>query len=147
MRTISQVKKNSRTMTKTYVMQDGSTFKVTAKNKRKSHKWGQEHYAYTIVLVRNGMRLTFPFHDSAYNMARGKGADEQMLNQAMDAILLDYDAYDYNRTIDEFIEEFGYDREDMAKVSKIYNECMETYFNLNKLFTTEEMNEINEMIH
>lgn len=134
-------------MTKTYTLSDRTSFKVTAKNKRKSNKWGQEHYAYTIVLEYDGMRLTFPFHDSAYNMARGKGADEQMLNQAIDAILMDYDAYDYNRTIDEFIEEFGHDREDMAKVSKIYDECRETYFNLSKLFTIEQLNEINEIIH
>lgn len=129
----------------TFTLGNGDSFTVTAKNKRKSTHWGQEHYAYTIVIERNGLEYKTTFHDSAVNYWHNRGPSEQMLKSALDSVLMDYNAYDSNKEFNDFIDEYGYDYEDEKGV-KAYIGCFETYTYLNRLFTLEELNEIAEMV-
>lgn len=131
-------------MTKTYTLRDGSTFTVTAKNKRKSKHWGQEHFAYTIVIERDGLTYKTTYHDSAMNFYHNQGATEQMINSALNCVVMDYYAYDSNRDFNDFIDEYGYDYEDENGV-KAYNGCFEAYTYLKRLFSIEEIDEIAEM--
>ena len=132
-------------MTKEYFFKSGESFKVTAKNKRKSNQWGQPHFAYTIVIERDGLTYKTTYHDSPMNYWHGHGADEQMLNSALDSILMDANSYDSNKILCDFMDEYGYDYEENKGV-EAYVDCFEVYTYLNRMFTLEEQGEINEMV-
>lgn len=132
-------------MTKEYFFKSGASFKVTAKNKRKSNHWGQTHYAYTIVLQRDGLEYKTTYHDSPMNYYHNRGADEKMLLSALDSILMDGHSYEENTNLNDFLAEYGYDYEDKEGV-KAYLGCLDVYTNLNKMFSIEEQMEIEEMV-
>ena len=110
-------------------LKNGITLRVTAKNKRKSNKWGQEHYAYTIV-IDNGRGVTWKdtYHDSAYNMAKGKGATKEMLLDAVGCMVMD--AYAYLNHKDNaflFLVDYGYGDEEKGEGMRAYFSCQDTY--------------------
>ena len=131
-------------MTKTYTLKSGEQFTVTAKNKRKSNHWGQEHFAYTIVIERDGLTYKTTYHDSAMNFYHNQGATEQMINSALNCVVMDYYAYDSNDALYDFLNEYGYDYED-DKGIKAYIGCFEAYIYLSRMFSIEEIDEISEM--
>ena len=131
-------------MTKTYTLSNGKTVKVTAKNKRKSTKWGQEHFAYTLTMEVDDKMYKTTFHDSAVNCWHGIGATEKMIDSAIYCIIMDYDSYDYNPVLEDFIDEYGYDPEE--KTGRIvYEDCKATYEALNQMFTRSEMEELYDL--
>ena len=132
-------------MTREFALKSGATFKVTAKNKRKSNQWGQTHFAYTIVIVRDGLEYKTTYHDSPMNYWHNHGADERMLLSAIDSILMDSHSYEENTNLCDFMDEYGYDYEEEKGV-KAYLGCFEAYTYINRMFTLEEQMEIEEMV-
>lgn len=133
-------------MTKTYDLPDGRKVKVTAKNKRVAKKFmNAEHYAYTITVEVDDKMFKTTFHDSVRNYQLGKGATEEMIDTALDCILMDYDSYDYNPNLQDFMDGYGYDPEDNTG-EKVFNACKATFNALNEMFSREDLNELNEMV-
>ena len=116
----------------------GGEVRVTIGNKRESDKMlGGRHFAYTCRIEYNGRKMTFPFHDSIANYYKRIGPTETLILQAVESVVLDSDAYDYNRDIDEFFNEFGYDN--YADARKAYFGCMKAYQDLHELFNDDEI--------
>lgn len=133
-------------MTKIYTLSTGKQVKVTAKNKRVAKKFfGQEHYAYTITIEVDDKVFKTTFHDSINNYRRGKGATSEMIDTAVDCIGMDYDSYDYNPDLNDFLDEYGYDPEE-DKGRKVYEACKATFNALNQMFTREEMGELSDIV-
>ena len=132
-------------MTREFTFKDGTPFKVTAKNKRKSHKWGQEHYAYTIVIEnKDGKRYSDTYHDNYNNMARGVGATEKMLKDAIGAMISDAYCYRNNPSFTKFVNAYGGDDEVIGEATKVCAGCLAIYQGLFKLFAEEQLEELYE---
>lgn len=124
------------------------------------------HKEYKLTLSYNGEEYNFTYHDSVYNWQ-----NNQKLNKddALNSILLDANAYEQSRDEKEFLNEFGYNVSDLyedykngmdfsmmydfyAKKDvdtlkaglKAYKECEKTYNALNRIFTSEELDELHE---
>lgn len=133
-------------MTKTYELPNGTKVKVTAKNKRVAKKFmNAEHYAYTITIEVGDKMFKTTYHDSIRNYNIGKGATEEMIDTALDCILMDYDSYDYNPDLNDFMDEYGYDPED-DKGEKVYKACKATFNALNAMFTRQELEDLTNMV-
>lgn len=133
-------------MTKTYELPNGTKVKVTAKNKRVAKKFmNAEHYAYTITIEVGDKMFKTTYHDSIRNYNIGKGATEEMIDTALDCILMDYDSYDYNPDLNDFMDEYGYDPED-DKGEKVYKACKATFDALNAMFTRQELEDLTNMV-
>lgn len=133
-------------MTKTYELPNGTKVKVTAKNKRVAKKFmNAEHYAYTITIEVGDKMFKTTYHDSIRNYNIGKGATEEMIDTALDCILMDYDSYDYNPDLNDFMDEYGYDPED-DKGEKVYKACKATFEALNAMFTRKELEDLTNMV-
>lgn len=133
-------------MTKTYDLPDGRKVKVTAKNKRVAKKFmNAEHYAYTITVEVDDKVFKTTFHDSVRNYQFGKGATKEMIDTALDCILMDYDSYDYNPNLQDFMDEYGYDPEENTG-EKVFNACKATFNALNEMFSREDLNKLSEMV-
>ena len=57
-------------------------------------------------------------------------------------IFLDMNVYDNTQDIDTFAEEFGYNNGKFSEVLRAYNGCKDTSNILHKIFTSEEIEEI-----
>jgi hypothetical protein len=133
-------------MTKTYELPNGTKVKVTAKNKRVAKRFmNAEHYAYTITIEVGDKMFKTTYHDSIRNYNIGKGATEEMIDTALDCILMDYDSYDYNPDLNDFMDEYGYDPED-DKGEKVYKACKATFDALNAMFTRQELEDLTNMV-
>jgi hypothetical protein len=133
-------------MTKTYELPNGTKVKVTAKNKRVAKKFmNAEHYAYTITIEVGDKMFKTTYHDSIRNYQLGKGATKEMIDTALDCILMDYDSYDYNPDLNDFMDEYGYDPED-DKGEKVYKACKATFDALNAMFTRQELEDLANMV-
>jgi hypothetical protein len=133
-------------MTKTYELPNGTKVKVTAKNKRVAKRFmNAEHYAYTITIEVGDKMFKTTYHDSIRNYNIGKGATEEMIDTALDCILMDYDSYDYNPDLNDFMDEYGYDPED-DKGEKVYKACKATFDALNAMFTRQELEDLANMV-
>jgi hypothetical protein len=133
-------------MTKTYELPNGTKVKVTAKNKRVAKKFmNAEHYAYTITIEVGDKMFKTTYHDSIRNYNIGKGATEEMIDTALDCILMDYDSYDYNPGLSDFMDEYGYDPED-DNGEKVYKACKATFDALNAMFTRQELEDLTNMV-
>ena len=100
------------------------------------------HRKYVCIIKYNGRQYTFDYQcNPIYSKPN--------LNDCMDSLLLDGFSYSDSKDIIDFANEFGYDiYENKAEVKRIYNACKKTWEALNRLFTDEELeeleNEINE---
>lgn len=75
--------------------------------------------------------------ETAYQTAQDVKKDDVIY-----CIFSDMAAYDSTRDIDDFANEFGYNNEKAIKVLRIYNACKDTSNILHKIFTNEEIEEI-----
>ena len=133
-------------MTKTYDLPDGRKAKVTANNKRVAKKFmNAKHYAYTITIEVGDKMFKTTFHDSVRNYNIGKGATEEMIDNALECILMDYDSYDYNRNLQDFMDEYGYDPEESTG-EKVFNACKATFEGLNAMFSREDLTALNKAV-
>ena len=124
------------------------------------------HKEYKLTLSYKGEEFNFTFHDSVYNWQNNKKLNK---DDALNSILLDADAYAQSRDEKEFLDEFGYDEFDLYNYYKngytfadmhgfaadkdvdtlkaglkAYKECEKTYNALNRIFTSEELDELHE---
>ena len=84
---------------------------------------------YRVTITYKGKTIWFNFHDNIYN--HSVGAD------FLDCLLRDAWAYDDNRDLYEFMENYGYTDLD-GTVKKAFNGCKKQYNRVNKLFTEAE---------
>lgn len=87
---------------------------------------------YSVVLKYNGNSITMLFHDNYKNES---GKDDFLY-----ALLMDAFAYEDNQNVEDFMLEFGY--EDIEQATKIYKACEKQYNKLHRLFTEEEIEEL-----
>ena len=124
------------------------------------------HKEYKLALSYKGKEYNFTFHDSVYNYAKKIKLNK---DDALNSVLLDASAYEQSRDKKEFLNEFGYDVSDLYESYKrgmgfsmmyncygkkdvdnlraglkAYKECERTYDALNRIFTSEELDELHE---
>jgi hypothetical protein len=124
------------------------------------------HKEYKLTLSYNGEEFNFTFHDSVYNYEKKIKLNKM---DALNSILLDARAYEQVRDEKEFLDEFGYDEFDLYNYYqngytfadmygfaadkdvdtlkaglKAYKECERTYNALNRIFTSKELDELNQ---
>ena len=135
-------------MTNTFEISTGKKITIKSINQRVSKALlGDYHYAYTIkVSVSNSDEVfSTTFHDSIYHYHQGKSATKEMLKDALYSIILDGDCYDYNRTLDDFQNEFGY--EDRTEAKKCFEACRRTFEYLISVLTRDEINELADILN
>ena len=124
------------------------------------------HKVYKLALSYKGNEYNFTFHDSVYNYEKKIKLNKM---DALNSILLDARCFEQSRDEKEFLNEFGYDEfdlynyyqngytfadmygfaadKDVDKLKaglKAYKECERTYDALNRIFTSEELDELHE---
>ena len=124
------------------------------------------HKEYKLTLSYNGEEFNFTFHDSVYSYEKKIKLNKM---DALNSILLDASAYEQSRDEKDFLNEFGYDEFDLyesykrgmgfsmmygfaAKKDvdnlkaglKAYKKCERTYNALNRIFTSAELDELNQ---
>ena len=124
------------------------------------------HKEYKLALSYNGKEFNFTFHDSVYNYEKKIKLNKM---DVLNSILLDARCFEQSRDEKEFLDEFGYDEFDLyesykrgmgfsmmygccAKTDvdnlkaglKAYKKCERTYNALNRIFTSEELDELNQ---
>ena len=97
---------------------------------------------YEVELNYNGRTYTTYYTDSVMAYRNGEGID---FKRVMECLLLDKSAYDSCRDIDDFQAEFGYEK--VSECLKAYNGCKETSEGLDRLFTEEELDQLQEEIN
>ena len=96
---------------------------------------------YEVELNYNGKTYTTYYTDSVVAYRNGKNID---FKQVMECLLLDKSAYDSCTDIDDFQAEFGYEK--VSECLKAYNGCKETSEGLERLFTEEELNQLQKEV-
>ena len=97
---------------------------------------------YEVELNYNGRTYTTYYTDSVMAYRNGEGID---FKRVMECLLLDKSAYDSCRDIDDFQAEFGYEK--VSECLKAYNGCKETSEALDRIFTEEELEQLQEAIN
>ena len=91
--------------------------------------------AYRITLNYKNNTIWFIYNDNIYN--------KSTLNDFIYCLLLDSQAYEINKgNVFEFMREFGYN--DTHEAKRIYNACEKQSERLHKLFTNEEIQQLNK---
>lgn len=88
----------------------------------------QQRYVFKIKLIKGGKQYTFEFGQSI-----SEGSNEPTLYSVL-ACLTKYDP----ETFEDFCAIYGYDN-DSRKVEKIYKAVLKEWKNLNRLFTSDEL--------
>ena len=91
---------------------------------------------YSVVLKYNGNCITMLFHD---NYKNDSGKDDFLY-----ALLMDGLAYENCYNLADFMDEFGYDYDQKDKAQKAYKACERQYNKLHRLFTDEEIEQLQE---
>ena len=89
---------------------------------------------YSVVLKYNGNSITILFHDNYRNET---GKDEFLYALLMDAML-----YEDCPNLADFMGELGYGYEQKEEAKKVYKACERQYNKLHRLFTEEEIKEL-----
>ena len=88
----------------------------------------QKRYVFKIKLIKGGKQYTFEFGQSI-----SEGSNEPTLYSVL-ACLTKYDP----ETFEDFCENYGYDN-DSRKAEKIYKEVVKEFNNMQRLFTSDEL--------
>ena len=124
------------------------------------------HKEYKLTLSYKGNTYNFTFHDSVYNYEKKIKLNKM---DALNSVLLDARCFEQSRDEKEFLNEFGYEEFDLYNYYqngytfadmygfaadkdvdnlkaglKAYKECEKTYDALNRIFTSEELDELHE---
>lgn len=97
---------------------------------------------YEIELSYNGETYTTHYTDSVMAYINGEDIN---FKRVMECLLLDKSAYDSCAGIDDFQAEFGYEK--VSECLKAYNGCKKTSEGLERLFTGEELEQLQEEIN
>ena len=95
---------------------------------------------YKITLAYNGNKITVNYH-----MGLAHAIGDINLLDLLETLLNDASSGSANWDFEEFCGNFGYDY-DSRNAFKIYNECNKIAVKLEKLFTLDELKDINKMI-
>lgn len=99
------------------------------------------HTLFKCMIKYNGKQYSFPYQ---CNIAH----DEPNIDNVMYCLLLDASCYNNSRSIEDFCNELGYDfYEDIEKAKKNYKACKRTYEALNRLFTSDELDTIEDEVY
>ena len=88
--------------------------------------------AYTVRVYYNGKYCQMVFHDNIYNKS-----DK---NDFIYCLLMDADAYNNSRDLDDFADEFGY--ENIHECTAAYKACKAQAEKVKRLFTEQEVEEL-----
>lgn len=124
------------------------------------------HREYKLTLSYKGEEFNFTFHDSVYNYEKKIKLNKM---DALNSVLLDARCFEDCRDEKEFLNEFGYnvsdlyedykngmgfsmmydcygkkDVDNLKAGLKAYKACEKTYNALNRIFTSEELDELYE---
>lgn len=90
---------------------------------------------YQVTITNNAEVYRYTFHESIYNTQRGEmSSDFNILYCAV----LDAEAYDSTRTLEDFADNYGYDLyEDRKQAEKAFNGCKTAYESITRLFGTD----------
>lgn len=96
------------------------------------------HEKYSCVIRHNGRQYTTTYQ------CNPSATHEPTLNDVLYCLLLDASSYDCAIDVDDFLIEFGYtdSLENVRKGEKAYKACGRTSKALDRLFTTEEREEL-----
>ena len=98
--------------------------------------WNQKVNSYKVTLQYNNVKHT-------YNFFQGLGIKENpSIESVLHSLLLDVNSTCYN--YDDFINEFGY--EDNKQSKSIYKACLKTSEKLDKMFNSNELEELNNLL-
>ena len=89
---------------------------------------------YSVVLKYNGNSITMLYHDNYKN--------ESDKDNFLYALLLDGLAYENCYNLADFMDEFGYDYDNLDKAKKAYKACERQCEKLYRLFTHEEIEQL-----
>lgn len=89
---------------------------------------------YSVVLEYNGNSITMLFHDNYKN--------ESEKDDFLYALLMDAMVYENCFSLSDFMDEFGYGYEQRKEAEKAYKACEKQYNKLHRLFTEEEIKEL-----
>lgn len=106
--------------------------KITCKKVYKGKSEMTSGNAYSVTLYYNGKRCGFTFHDNIRN--------ESDKNDFLYSLLMDADAYNNTRDIDDFASEFGYEK--ISECIRAYKACKAQAEKVKRLFTEEEVEAI-----
>lgn len=135
-------------MTNTYTLSNGRIVKASLTNKRIAKKFhNEEHFAYTLTIEVDDKMFKTTFHGSVMDYRHNVRVSKSMIDTALDCVILDYDSYDYNRNLRDFLDEYGYLDGDEERGERIYLACRGTFVALNEMFTREELNELTDMVN
>lgn len=102
-------------------------------SKNQEKKFSPKHIRYNCKIKYNNLTLTAP-----YQTALGRPLKEEFIQ----CLILDAESYEANTDYIQFCKEFGYD--DIKEGKKVYNACKRESERIHKLFTDEEIAEINK---
>ena len=92
---------------------------------------------YRVYLQHNGKQVSFIYHDNYKNQSGTK--------DFLYSLLLDANAYEDSRNLEDFCDNYCYDMTDdkiFKKGAKAYNECKKQCERLYYLFTDEEISQL-----
>ena len=92
---------------------------------------------YRIYMCYNGKKTSFIFHDNYKNKSG--------LKDYLYCLLSDKNAYEFTRSNEDFMLEFGY--KTIREAKRIREACKRNGDKLSKLFTNEELDEIQELLN
>lgn len=91
--------------------------------------------AYRVTLSYNGKTTWFVFNDNCLNESDKK--------EFLGCLIMDSCSYDCCRNLDDFINEFGYEKQ-VSNGIKAFNGCKKQHERLNKLFSSSEQSQLIE---
>ena len=94
---------------------------------------------YFLELNYNNKKFSFPYTDSVMAYCNGDKLDKM---NALYCVLLDADAYDNSRDIDDFSAEFGYEK--ISECLKAYRACEKTSEKMHEIFTNAELEQLHD---
>lgn len=128
-------------VTKNY---NGHTIVIGAYKGVPCYKWGGWCYKHKIVIECNGKKANFPFYNSQYAYSNGQQyLNEKDIINAFDCII--NDAIDFNNSVSivDFLNEFGYEEDNLAEGKRVFRGCAMTFTKLEELgLTTQDIYDI-----
>lgn len=130
-------------MVKNYTLSNGTNIIVKATNKREActKMFNNKHFVYTITFKVGNNKFSTTFHDSNYNYCRNIGATEEMINDAVNCIILDARSYSNYTNFYDFCSAFGYEVHG-GEGYKVWKSCRKICEKLEDMFSSNEIEEL-----